>query len=244
MFLNNYFSELYSVQIALASLWITYYITGLILPDKSIIRPSVNISKSKLYFTLIRNTFIVFGVGIFTAFIPEIIPIYSYFNVFPDYLISNIFASLIKYTVFSLFVDAWFYYFHRLLHTKMFYKYHKQHHEYIQSSAISALYCGMVELILVNNLSVGLPMRIFGFSQNEMIFWSIFTALNVAKGHAGLQFTFSHLPTWLFDDEHGVHHEELTCNYGIMYIFDRIHGTYKSDFTNRKKRRSEIFAIP
>ena len=56
-------------------------------------------------------------------------------------------------------------------------------------------------------------------------------ALNILKGHAVLHKRDDipwYLPSLLIQSwDHDTHHQLMTCNYGILYLLDRIHGTYK-----------------
>lgn len=223
----QYSRDLVAVWIALSWMWIVYWGFGLILPsDKSISRPSAKITNKKIILTLLRNTFIVMAWGPVTALIPAVFPVYDWFNIIPNCPFSILFASLIKYICIVLFSDGWFYYFHKLFHSSYFYKYHRQHHEFIQSHALSGLYCGALEMFLVNNLSASIPMRLFGLGYIEMLVASVLTSLFILKGHGALQHSYSG-PNWLIADwEHAHHHKKMNVNYGTSYIFDRIHGTY------------------
>lgn len=225
-----YCRELDSVWTSLSLLWITYWVLGLLLPrSHAVSRPIAQLNDQKIIRTLMRNTLIVMAWGPITAAIPPILPVYTWTkNILPFYgcSLTSLIASLVNYFCVAVFADGWFYYTHRLLHHRKLYRYHRQHHEFIQSHALSGLYCGALEMWLVNNLSVSLPMRLFGLSRTEMMVGSILTALNVIKGHGGLQKHYN-LPSWLIaDDEHAKHHKEMNVNYGVMYFFDGIHGTY------------------
>ena len=142
-----------------------------------------------------------------------------------------------KFVVFCVFSEAWFYYSHRLMHTRYFYKFHADHHAFIRGNALSALYCSPVEMVLTNQLSVTIPYFLMGFSFWEMSVVNIITALSVIRGHSGGYF-IKNLPKWLPKSvicslDHDIHHHALDCNYGIFYILDRWHGTYQPKLTKR-----------
>jgi len=62
------------------------------------------------------------------------------------------------------FGEIWFYSFHRLLHLKLFYKYHKKHHEITNTIGMLALYAHPFDAIVVNMGSIYASHAIFGFS--------------------------------------------------------------------------------
>lgn len=67
---------------------------------------------------------------------------------------------------------------------------------FIQSHALAGLYCSVVEMLVVNQLSVAIPYQLLGFSLNEIIIANIYVAITTLKGHAGLYFR-NDLPRWL-----------------------------------------------
>ena len=137
---------------------------------------------------------------------------------------------LIKYFIALIMIEIWFYYSHRLMH-KFFYRWHKDHHAFIRPCALTGLYCSSFEMVFVNQLSVALPLQLLNFSSNEVLIFSILIALNVLKGHAGLH-ERDDIPKWIpqviiQSIDHDTHHSDMISNFGILYLLDRIHGTYK-----------------
>lgn len=111
--------------------------------------------------------------------------------------------------------DIWFYTFHRLFHTKYFYKYHKQHHEFKNPIGISAFYGHWIDVIFVN----------FGYD------FVVHSILGLSFFHWVLVFTIIIINTILnahtvntFDNDHVIHHRTSTYNYGVFFM-DIIMGT-------------------
>lgn len=213
------FLQLYS---AWTVFWVVYFGASIFFPtDQSIIRPISKITNIMVKKRLIINCIATGAIVPLIAYIPQLI-------FFPDTWI----GSLARFSVFPFISEIWFYYMHRLMHHKYFYKWHSDHHAFIQSYALAGLYCSVVEMLLVNQLSVSIPFQILGFSLGEIMFANIIVALNVLRGHAGLYFR-TDLPKWMPNFlisalDHDIHHRKLTHNYGILYLLDRIHGTYKA----------------
>jgi methylsterol monooxygenase len=116
------------------------------------------------------------------------------------------------------------------MHHRWFYKWHADHHVFIEPYGLAGLYCSSVEMVLVNELSIVIPFQLLGFSFIEATIGPMLIALNVLKGHSVLHKRDDipdYLPYRLIQSwDHDTHHRLMTCNYGIMYLLDRIHGTY------------------
>ncbi len=144
--------------------------------------------------------------------------------------------------------DTWFYWSHRLLHTRMFYKWHRTHHRSItptpfaayafdaRESFVQALYFALWQLIIPT------PNAAF------------FTALGIsilrnAWGHLGIElhprgfadhWFWSHVSTTTHHDLH--HSGGFGSNYGLYFTWwDRICGTehprYRETFREVTSRR-------
>ena len=117
-------------------------------------------------------------------------------------------------------MDGWFYYAHRLLHLPFFYPWHKQHHVFNRTYPLVAVYCSLVEALLCDFLSNALPAAIFGLRGWEGAAWAALLSFNALKLHSTLDFG------WVRGGEHGFHHGQQVSNFGLLSIFDRLHGTY------------------
>ena len=203
--------------------WGMYFIASNLFPEDHFkIRPVYKreITKYKIIRRLITNCIATLVTIPLISYIPRII-----------YTPETWYGTLIKFALLPLISEVWFYYMHRLMHIKCFYKFHADHHVFIRSYALAGLYCSVFEMIMVNQLSVAIPIQILGLSLIEITILNIIVALNVLKGHACLDYR-GDIPHWLpkfvsSGRDHDVHHESMTYNYGIIYLLDRLHGTYK-----------------
>lgn len=206
-----------------SAFWISYFVGSLFFPsEKGKTRPIAKITNKKVVVSLIRNCLVTSLTLPVIYFIPQTI-----------WLPNIWYGHLLKYALAMLLGEIWFYYSHRLMHHKWFYKWHSDHHAFIQPYALAGLYCSWVEMILVNYLAIWIPFQLLGFSILETCVGSMLIALNVLKGHAGLQLYSerSALAKWIIDwifssETHDLHHEKMTANFGLLYLLDRIHGTY------------------
>lgn len=120
--------------------------------------------------------------------------------------------------------DIWFYYFHRLLHTKWFYVYHKRHHEYVKNVSAKATF----HADLFENLLSGAGV-IFPWFYLPDVEASAVLAGSMACTVMGIIHHDPHLVRlsalkWVFDDHHIRHHHFFNGNYGRFWI-DVLHGT-------------------
>lgn len=192
--------------------WFTYFLVGWLIPKNSfVIRKSEN--DKKLYQTLFVNLVITLLTLPFIRKVPQIIDIQN---------------SLIRYGLFFILADCWLYSFHWLAHREIFYKYHRQHHEYIVPHALAGLYCSAPEMILINQCSLAIPLQLLGYTTYEKYIFCILAAMNVLKSHCG----HDCLTIWKYkipinSKEHEKHHIYLTCNYGMLGLFDWINSTHR-----------------
>ena len=120
--------------------------------------------------------------------------------------------------------DIHFYYFHRALHTRWLYPYHKKHHEYTYNvSAMATFHASKFE----NYFSgIGIFYPYLLFSQVSIYAVIVGSFICMIKGIIRHDPKLIKLPILriFFSDHHIIHHYKTNCNYGSWWI-DTLHQT-------------------
>lgn len=115
---------------------------------------------------------------------------------------------------------VWFYWVHRLLHVRFFWKHiHYIHHTYRHTLPYSAFYCHPVEHIMANLMSVFI---------GPILFPSDLIILKIVFHLGTLYSVNAHFSDLRGDTpgNHDLHHLFYRFNYGTGTIMDRIFGTH------------------
>ncbi|KAL4875729.1 putative C-4 methylsterol oxidase [Aspergillus karnatakaensis] len=132
-----------------------------------------------------------------------------------------------------------FYYGHRALHHPLLYRYiHKTHHEFTTPIALAAQYCHPIEHVICNIAPLSLPARVIGV--HIVTFWLFIAGSLIQAVIAHCGYRAPALFGWK-PEVHDLHHELFTVNYGIIGLWDRIHGTRATErrrTMNRKQKES------
>jgi len=134
----------------------------------------------------------------------------------------NFTQILIDLVVFMLVEELGFYYSHRLLHHRYFYKYiHKKHHEWQSPIALAAIYCHPLEHLIANTIPVALGPAIMNSHITTTWIWFTWTIFRTLNDHSGY-----HFPLFPSPEFHDFHHLKFTECYGTyLGILDYLHGT-------------------
>lgn len=97
--------------------------------------------------------------------------------------------------------EFFFYYSHRLLHQKWFYKLHKQHHEYVTPICITSEYCGTFEHIFSNLIPVAIGFKFMHAHITTALLWVTIVIITTLNDHSGY-----HLPFLHSSELHDYHH--------------------------------------
>lgn len=125
--------------------------------------------------------------------------------------------GLFMNSIFTFFIADFFtYIFHRLAHLQIFYKYHKQHHEFKYPIGMAALYADSLDFMLVNVVPFSAPIFLIHPDDISIAFLTCtFVAITMIQAHGCYKF---------LDDAHLNHHIYYKVNYGLGF-FDIIFGT-------------------
>jgi len=122
---------------------------------------------------------------------------------------------------FLVIFDTIFYYCHRLLHTRNFYKYHKSHHAWRAPIAAATAYGHPVDFFLNSVLPVALGPILVRSHISTTWLWYLVISLHVINDHSGF-----HLPWLRSPQAHDYHHKVGAANYGnFSRVLDTLHGT-------------------
>lgn len=128
--------------------------------------------------------------------------------------------QILKLILLVNFANLFFYWTHRLLHVSFMFRYvHAQHHEFTEPIGVSAMYAHPLEHLISNTLSFILPFVYIGASYRAMLallsFASFITVLY-------------HTPSFLFFEDHLIHHKRFKTNFGFGRYLDNWFGTAES----------------
>ena len=117
--------------------------------------------------------------------------------------------------------DSIFYWTHRLCHTRLLYKIHKQHHKWNDPVSSSFLDANPIEHMIVNIPTVVIPLYLVKVSVFQQGLWII---------SATIYSVTSHMVSYDSKQPHILHHKRRRVNYGAggYYLMDRLMGTYRS----------------
>lgn len=141
--------------------------------------------------------------------------------------------------------DAWFYWTHRLLHTRAFYRFHKRHHLKTAPSVLSSDDSTIVDTLFAHTFYALVPF-VVPVPPLVLLAHRLLDQVSGMIGHAG----FEHLASatvrkpWpmictIFHDQH---HQHFSYNYGIYTsVWDRVCGTLHASYDD-KVREFEVMA--
>jgi len=213
--MSFYLLELVFVGTFIISNVITYYLdirTNIkrieTKPKEEIIKTYKKIYKNVIFNVLIVNTILFY-------ILSKYINIYNKeFNI-----INFIFDSALVYIL----IDLFFYSFHRLLHTKYLYKYHKKHHELINPIGLGAVYAHSIDYIFGLTLPIILPCILVSAHLNTVLFILFLSTSNsIIVSHSGY-YIFG------MNNPHHIHHTKFIYNYGTMLFMDKLFNTLYID---------------
>lgn len=145
----------------------------------------------------------------------------------------SLYSNFLSFTASLLLFDTWFYWFHRLLHTKLFYrKIHHWHH------------LSRPPTVWANNSDTFLDTF---FLQSYWIFIHFFIPISIPVvmchklfdqisgmlGHSGYEYVYKSQFPFLRVSHHDQHHQYFNYNFATHFIFwDRLMGTLHPSYDN------------
>lgn len=173
-------------------------------------------------------------------------PVCKLFNISIDVPFPSWTTMAWQLALFFVMEDAWHYWGHRALHSKLLYKrVHKMHHKYAAPFGLTAEYAHPIEVSFTGMGTVGSPILIAYLTNNvhllTVLIWIIGRLLQAVDSHSGYDFPWSlrhFVPFWSGADHHDDHHKYFIGNYASSFRWwDYLLGT---ECTATSKRREQV----
>lgn len=136
--------------------------------------------------------------------------------------------------------DTWFYFMHRLLHTKLLYPLHALHHKSVAPSIWATYSEEVLDTFLLQGFSAVIVF-VVPFPPVILIGQRLFEHFNGMFGHAGFEYFASSTSRYpspmLCTTFHDQHHSGFRYNYGNYFSFwDRAMGTISPQYDSRVRK--------
>jgi Delta7-sterol 5-desaturase len=125
--------------------------------------------------------------------------------------------------------DAWFYFTHRLLHLKPFYRFHALHHRSVAPTAWSNDSSTLVDTLVAHGF-YGLVWLVLPVPAAAIFALRLFDQISGMIGHSGFEHSAAPTMRWpspfITTTFHDLHHSQFRWNYGnFLSLWDRLLGT-------------------
>lgn len=128
----------------------------------------------------------------------------------------------VHFAIAVLLREVLFYYVHRLLHLKFFYRHlHHVHHQFPAPIALAAVHSHPIDHMMQNALPIALPMIMLRAHFLTVVLFATVALLDAALAHSG--YDFFRVPAQV--SMHDLHHMTSKGGYGVLGLMDWIHGT-------------------
>lgn len=165
---------------------------------------------------------------------------YALFAIWQPGLVSIAVGMIISLVLY----DAWFYWFHRLMHTRAFYRFHARHHVSIAPTAWSNNNDTQIGTFFEQSFFLVAPL-ILPFPPVVFLVHKVWDQVTGMIGHVGYEFFAS--PTarypWpgVSTTYHDQHHAFFNYNFANTFtLWDRLCGTLHRDYDARVKAFEEL----
>ena len=133
--------------------------------------------------------------------------------------------------------DFTFYFSHRLFHESKFLyqKFHKFHHQFVDTYAVAAIAAHPVEFITANTMVLHIPVIILGIPAGIAWIWCLLGMLNTLNSHSGykdavqVSLCFTKHKISMGAIPHDFHHHFQSVEFGAGGIADRLFKTRMQD---------------
>jgi sterol desaturase/sphingolipid hydroxylase (fatty acid hydroxylase superfamily) len=124
-----------------------------------------------------------------------------------------------EFILYLIYYDFFYYFLHRLLHTRLLYPIHKIHHKY--NPSYYDFYRVHILEIPITSLGLLIAIYLYKLYIYQLLLCILFINIRGMMQH-------DHRFLCLVGDHHSIHHKYLKCNYGEYWV-DFIFGTIYSN---------------
>ncbi|MEM1383616.1 MAG: sterol desaturase family protein [Pseudomonadota bacterium] len=148
-------------------------------------------------------------------------------------------SFVVLFLVSIVLFDAWFYWFHRLMHTRLFYRHHLWHHRSVAPTVWSNYSDTLVDAAVMQGYYLIAPL-ILPIPPAVLVAHRLYDHINGQIGHSGFEYFAgpgARFPSpFVCTTFHDQHHEKFKGNYANFFSFwDRVCGTLDPTYDAKTK---------
>lgn len=148
----------------------------------------------------------------------------------------SFFITILNVIICCVCQEVLYYYVHRILHHRYFYKYHKRHHEFKTPICIVSMYASCVEYVAADLFPVAAGIFLMKCHMSAVLLYITLMTITTLNDHSGY-----HLPFLHSNELHDYHHLKFNLNYSVYGFLDYIHGTYGHFESSKNFKLHRVF---